>query len=192
MAWRTAPPADGPAPTAGAERGTGPRRALPAFQEAVTIAAAAGGAKADSIRNLARVGLARAYLNLNDMANTRLWAAQVPANFRYVLEFAGGSAPTRQNNVLWNRVTGSNHALGMSPWFLQTGADQTPMTGGQPFGTQRWNAYETDPRLQHDTSWTYGHNALTKLYKPRQGLRFTGYNGQRYSARSEEHTSELQ
>lgn len=154
-------------------------RALPAFQEAVTVATAAGNS---SMLNLARVGLARAYLNLNDMPNTKAWASLVPANFKYTLEYAGGSAPARQNNTLWVRVTGSNHALGMSPWFLQTGANSTtPMTGGLPFGTQRLGPYEIDPRIQHDTNWTYGHNALTQLYKPRQGLRFSGYNGQRFS-----------
>lgn len=146
-------------------------RALPALQEAVTVATAVNNTQ---ILNLARVGLARAYLNLNDKTNTRAWASLVPSTFKYMLEFLGGSAPGRQNNVLYTRVTGSNHALGMSPWFLQS--------GGQPFGTQRLTAYETDPRIQHDTNWTYGHNALTKLYKPRQGLRFSGYNGQRYSA----------
>ena len=37
--------------------------------------------------------------------------------------------------------------------------------------------YETDPRIQHTPTWTTGHNALTKLYKPYQGLRFSGYSG---------------
>ncbi len=150
-------------------------RSLPALQEAVTVATAANNTQ---ILNLARVGLARAYLNLNDKANTAAWAALVPSTFKYTLEYAGGAAPTRQNNTLWARVTGSNHALGMSPWFLQTGPNSaTPMTGGAAFGTQNLGPYETDPRIQHTTKWTYGHNALTKLYKPYQGLRFSGYNG---------------
>ena len=152
------------------------QRALPALQEAVAVATAANDT---SILNLARVGLARAYLSLNDKANTKIWAALVPLGFKYTLEFAGGSAPARQNNTLWTRVTGPNHALGMSPWFLQTGNDQTPMTGGLPFGEQKLKKYESDPRIQHTSSWTYGHNALTKLYKPYQGLRFTGYTGKR-------------
>lgn len=158
------------------------QRALPAFQEAVTVATAAG-AGGNTMLNLARVGLARTYLNLADMANTKAWASLVPAGFKYTLEYAGGSAPARQNNTLWVRVTGANHALGMSPWFLQTGPNSTtPVTGGAAFGTQRLGPFEIDPRIQHDTNWTYGHNVLTKLYKPRQGLRFSGYNGQRFSS----------
>ena len=156
-------------------------RALPAFQEAVTVATAAG-ASGTTILNLSRVGLARTYLNLDDKANAGATAALVPAGFKYTLEYAGGSAPARQNNTLWVRVTGANHALGMSPWFLQTGPNSTtPVTGGAAFGTQRLGPFEVDPRIQHDTNWTYGHNVLTKLYKPHQGLRFSGYNGQAYA-----------
>ncbi len=137
------------------------RRALPAFQEAVTVATAANDT---AILNLARVGLARAYLNLNDMANTRTWAGLVPAGFKYTLEYAASPAPPRQNNVLWTRETGSNHVLGMSPWFLQgTFGDSVKV---QP-----------DPRIQHTIYWSKGHNALTLLYKPYQGLRFSGYSG---------------
>ncbi len=151
------------------------RRAVPRFQEAITVATAANNTQ---ILNLARVGLARAYLNLGDKANTKAWAGLVPANFKYVLEYSSNTP--RENNVLWTRVTGSNHALGVSPWFLQTGPNSTtPMTGGAPFGTQGLKKYETDPRIQHSSRWTKGHNALTMLYKPYQGLRFTGYSGKR-------------
>jgi hypothetical protein len=52
---------------------------------------------------------------------------------------------------------------------------------GQPFGTQNLSSCETDPRIQHTSSWTYGHNVLTKLYKPYQGLRFSGYSGKTLS-----------
>lgn len=109
------------------------RRAIPRFQEAITIAAAP---KDSQIRNLARVGLARAYLNLGDMANTRTWAALVPANFKYWLEYSANTP--RENNVMQAHVTGANHALGMHPRFLQG-----------TFGTQNLVATQTDPRIQH-------------------------------------------
>jgi hypothetical protein len=46
-----------------------------------------------------------------------------------------------------------------------------------PFGTQNIVDTQTDPRIQHFKSWSHGHNGLTPLYKPFQGLRFSGYTG---------------
>ena len=140
------------------------RRAISRFTEAVNVATVANNTQ---ILNLARVGLARTYLNLGDMANTKVWAALVPASFKYWLEYSANTP--RENNVMQARVTGANHALGMYPKFLQS--------GGLAFGTQSLAKYETDPRIQHTSSWTTGHNALTRLYKPYQGLRYSGYTG---------------
>jgi SusD family len=153
-------------------------RAVPDFQEAISVANKVGNSQ---ISNLAKVGLARAYLNLNDMADVKATLTpMVPANFQYWLEY--GDSPTRLNNVLYTRVTGNNHALGMAPWFLQTGDTLTAAdtaAGALPFGTQNLAAYESDPRIQHTPTWSKGHNALTELYKPYQGLRFSGYTGRR-------------
>src|SRR5688572_2563768 len=54
--------------------------AIPRFEEAITVATALGGASGDSLRNLARVGLARAALLAGDKAKVMSAAAQVPAN----------------------------------------------------------------------------------------------------------------
>jgi hypothetical protein len=137
-------------------------RAVARFQEAVQMATAAGN---NQILNLARVGMARAHLTLGDTAEVITWVSQVPPDFKWWLEYA--EIIPRERNVLYTRVTGANHALGVHPHFLNG-----------TFGDTGIRSTQTDPRIQHTPSWSTGHNALTKLYKPYQGLRFEGYNGQ--------------
>jgi hypothetical protein len=69
--------------------------------------------------------------------------------------------------IMYTRVTGSNHALGVHPEFLN-GA----------FREQDIVEEQTDPRVQHTTQWSTGHNALTPLYKPYQSLPYSGFNGE--------------
>jgi hypothetical protein len=107
---------------------------VPRFEEAITVATAAG-ASANDVKNLAQVGLARAALLAGDKAKVMSAAANVP--------------------------------LGVHPRFLNG-----------TFGEQNLVATQTDPRIQHTTKWSTGHNALTKLYKPYQSLPYSGYNGQ--------------
>ncbi len=135
--------------------------AIPHFQRAVTVATAAG---ATDIANLAHVGLARAYLTLGDFANVVTQASAVPAGFRYWMEYS--ESQDQLNNNLQSEVHGTNHTIGVSPWFLQG-----------TFGTQDLVDTQTDPRIQHTSRWTVGHDAATMLYKPYQGLRFSGYTG---------------
>ena len=85
--------------------------------------------------------------------------------FKYWVEYA--AVQDSQFDGLFDRTHGANHTMGVSPFFLQG-----------TFGTQDLVATQTDPRIQHTTRWTFGHNGLTKLYKPYQGLRFSGYSGQ--------------
>ena len=144
-------------------------RAIGKFNQAITVATAAGDA---NLQNLARVGLARAALNAGQNATVISAAGAVPASFKYWLDFS--DATDRENNNQFTNINGSNHRLGMHPRFLQS--------GGAAFGTQRLVASQTDPRIQADTNWTTGHNALTRLYKIRQGLRFDGYNGNRWGS----------
>jgi hypothetical protein len=134
--------------------------ALPKFEEAITVANAAN---APDIANLARVGLARANLLIGDNAKVMQYATQVPANFTWWVEYKVNAG----ENYLYSTVTGGNYSLGVSPHFLN-GA----------FGTQNLVATQTDPRIQHTTSWGLGHNRLTMLYKPYQSLPFSGYNGE--------------
>ncbi len=135
--------------------------AIPRLQEALQIAIAA---KNDTIANLARVGLARASLQLGKMADVQTYAAQVPANFAYWVYYSQNSV--REENVMYDRTHGANKALGVSPWFLYV----------LPFGTQN-QAPQTDPRIQYTPNWSYGHNALTKLYTPWASMPYSTYNG---------------
>ncbi len=116
-------------------------RAIPHYQEAIAIAAAAGDA---DILNLASVGLARAQLGLGNYQEVINVVANVPTDFQYWLEYSDASAA--QNNILRNRVTGSNHSIGMHPTILQTGP-------GEAFGDQDLVSGQSDPRIQHTTSW---------------------------------------
>jgi hypothetical protein len=144
-------------------------RGITWFNQAITLATTIND---QNILNLARVGLARAALNAGQTATAIAAATPVPASFKWWLDFS--DATGGENNNQFTNINGANHRLGMAPRFLQS--------GGQPFGTQRLVASQTDPRIQSDSNWTTGHNALTRLYKIRQGLRFDGYNGNRWGS----------
>lgn len=100
---------------------------LPRFREALTtaLAAKAAGAAAapsDSIANLARVGIARAFMNLANRDSARFYAAQVPASFEFRTYYAEGIPPVSGTpvNPYWN-------AMG-SPDIVKTG--NTNISGG--------------------------------------------------------------
>jgi len=135
--------------------------AIPKFEEAITIATAAG-SSGTAVLNLARTGLARAALLAGQNAKVMSAATNVPFDFAWWVEYLDQVADNNHQGL----VTGANHALGMHPRFLSG-----------PFGTQDLVASQTDPRVQHTSRWTTGHNALTKLYKPYQGLSYSEYNG---------------
>ena len=65
---------------------------------------------------------------------------------------------------------GSNHALSVHPHFL---AD--PAAYGT---TEDLTPKLTDPRVQHDPVWRYGHNQLTRIYTPYAPLMWSTYNGE--------------
>ncbi len=138
-------------------------RGLSRFEEGMQVAGAAG---REDLVNLARVGLARAHLNLGNHSQVMQYAGEVPADFVHWVEYEqtsdGGT-----DLVLWGRINGGNHSLGVHPNFLNG-----------DFGTQEIVAGQTDPRVQHTPSWSLGHNRLTRLYKPYQSLPFSGFNGE--------------
>lgn len=138
------------------------QRAIPWYQKAITVAQATG---QTDIVNLAHVGLARAYLSLGDFAKVIQEASAVPSSFQYWVEYS--AAQPAENNGLYGNIHGANFNMGVSPWFLQGN-----------FGDLNIIATQTDPRIQHAKDWKKGHNALTPLYKPYQGLRFSGYSGE--------------
>ena len=135
--------------------------AVTRFDEALDIATRVG---STDLANLARVGLSRAHLNLGNDNDAMTFASQVPDDFRYWSEYSANS--TGENNILFARTSGSNHSLGMSPFFLQG-----------DFGEQGLVGTQTDPRIQHTPDWSLGHNRLTLLYKPRQPWSYSGYTG---------------
>lgn len=125
--------------------------ALSRFKEAITDATAAdtGATKlvADSILNLARVGAARASLNIGDKAGAAAFAGLVPPTFVIWVDYIT-SGNTALQNTLWARVNGQNKQLGVHPLM------------------QHLN----DPRVRYVTKPVLGHNQLTFLnipYSPR-------------------------
>ncbi len=130
--------------------------ALSRFNEAIADATPAdtGATKiaADSVLNLARVGAARASLNLGDKTGAVTFASAVPAGFVINIDYL--ATPTALNNTLWVRVNGQNKQLGVHPLMQNL----------------------QDPRVRYVSKAVLGHNQLTSLnipYSPRSFSTFT-------------------
>ncbi len=144
--------------------------ALPYLEEGLTVARTAG---ETDVANLALTGLARANLGLGRWADAANYANQVSAGFEWWLDFVdidGG------RNPLENTSHGGNFTLGIHPWF--TGVHPSFDGTGFRFTDNNVIAPQTDPRIQHEVTDRTGHNALTRLYKLFQGLRYSQYNGE--------------
>lgn len=131
-------------------------RALPFFDEAIQIATAAkaAGAKAaaaDPILNLARVGAARAYLQLGNKAKAIEHAKAVPASFVAWVNHSDNK--DYMQNPFYGATTGSNHNLGVDAAFRGL----------------------NDPRVRHFAKSRKGHNQLTDLWTPYQSAVFSGW-----------------
>ena len=137
------------------------------LKDALTIASSAGD---DDIQNLARVGLARANLNLGNYSEVISNAGAVSPDFKWWVQYAGEDNPDAPGNNMWTSISGQNHRIGVHSTFLAGGPDNWLETDLEPF--------LTDPRVQHWPYWRQGHNALSPLYTPYQGLRYSGYNGE--------------
>ncbi|MBT8403716.1 MAG: RagB/SusD family nutrient uptake outer membrane protein [Gemmatimonadetes bacterium] len=144
--------------------------AVQRFEEAVPIAQAAGD---NDVLNLARVGLSRAHLNLGNYGDVQTFAAQVPSDFRYYAEYS--EADPAVDNTVAGRTQGSNHSLSVHPKFLAS-----PENYGST--TYDMTADLTDPRVQHDPMFRFGHNQLTRIYTPFAPLMWSTYNGQTIAA----------
>ena len=141
--------------------------AVDRLEDALSVAGAAG--RAD-IQNLARVGLARAHLNLGNYGQVVTYATQVDQDFQWWIQYADMSNQDAPGNNMFTNVSGSNHRIGVHPHFLAGGPDNFLKNDLEPF--------LTDPRVQHYPYWRLGHNVLSPLYTPYAGLRYSGYNGQ--------------
>lgn len=141
--------------------------AVERLEDALTMAGAAGDA---DIQNLARAGLARAHLNLGNYSQAASYGGQVSPGFEWWIQYAGDDNQDAPGNNMYSNINGANHRIGVHPHFLAGGPDNWLQKDLQPF--------LTDPRVQHYPYWRTGHNALSPLYTPYQGLRYSGYNGQ--------------
>jgi hypothetical protein len=130
--------------------------ALTRFNQAITIAVAGRGSSpqaADSITNFARVGAARASLNLGKKTEAITYALAVDTSFNFQADYLT-SAVTSLQNSLWIRVNGQNKQLGVHPLMQNL----------------------KDPRVRYVTKAVLGHNQLTLLntpYSPRTFSTFT-------------------
>jgi hypothetical protein len=131
--------------------------ALARFNEAIADATPAdtGATKlvADTILAFARVGAARASLNLNDKTSAANYASLVPASFVLWVDYIL-SGNLALENTLWTRVNGQNKQLGVHPLMQNL----------------------HDPRVRYVTKAVLGHNQLTLLnipYSPRTFSSFT-------------------
>jgi hypothetical protein len=143
--------------------------ALPYLTEAASIAEGAG---EDDVANLAYTGLARANLGLGRWGDAATAARNVTSGFQWWMEFVdieGG------RNTLENTSHGGNFTHGIHPSFM--GVHPSFRGTGFVFTNDNVIAPQTDPRIQHDITDRTGHNALTRLYKLFQGLRYSDYSG---------------
>lgn len=141
--------------------------AVERLEDALSLAGSAGDS---DIQNLARAGLARAHLNLGNYSQVVSYAQQVATDFQWWVLYAGDDNQDAPGNNMFSNVQGSNHRIGVHPHFLAGGPDKFLENDLEP--------YLTDPRVQHYPYWRTGHNVLSPLYTPYQGLRYSGYNGQ--------------
>jgi hypothetical protein len=128
--------------------------AISRFKEAIVAASGVTGLVADSLSNLARIGAARASLNLGDKPGAIAYASAVTNNNFVVYADYITSGNTALQNSLWIRVNGQNKQLGVHP--LMQGLN--------------------DPRVRYVTAAVLGHNQLTLLnvpYSPRSFSTFT-------------------
>lgn len=152
--------------------------ALPYLQEGLSVAQSAG---ATDVANLARVGLARAHLGLGNWQQAADAAGAVTAGFEWWIPFVDISGG---RNPLQGTSHGGNFTLGIHPSF--TGVHPSFDGTGFEFRDDDVIAPQTDPRIQHEITDATGHNALTRLYKLFQGLRYAEYTGQTIAPASAE------
>ena len=160
--------------------------AQPRFDEAIAIAEAARAAGTpaavvDSVLNLARVGAARAALNLGDAPRAREYAALVPATFEYRAYYSEGIPPVAGNptNLFWNYVGSPNVATAAE---LAAG---TNIDGGFRYsGNAAWTSVGerfqnlSDPRVPHTTQRLVVLNSsagVPSQYLPNKPKSFGGY-----------------
>jgi hypothetical protein len=130
--------------------------ALDRFDRAIQIATAAKGAgakaaDADRILNFARVGAARAALDLGKTAEAIAYARDVPAGFVFWASYY--TDPSEVRNYFEGQVVGTNHNIGVDVKFRGL----------------------NDRRVRHWANSRTGHNQKTLLWTPYQSSSFSGW-----------------
>jgi len=107
-------------------------QAIDLFGQAIQVAQAAG---ADSTLNLALVGRARARLNTGDLGGAAADAAQVPAEFVFVIDYSDNSAREENELVIFTR---DRREMSVGEPFRNTGDPRVPVCPGLecPFPTE--------------------------------------------------------
>lgn len=107
-------------------------QAIDLFGQAIQVAQAAG---ADSTRNLALVGRARARLNTGDLAGAAADAAQVPLDFVFVIDYSDNSDREENELVIFTR---DRREMSVGEPFRNTGDPRVPVCPGLecPFETE--------------------------------------------------------
>jgi hypothetical protein len=107
-------------------------QAIDLFGQAIQVAQAAG---ADSTLNLALVGRARARLNTGDLAGAAADAAQVPADFVFVIDYSDNSDREENELVIFTR---DRREMSVGEPFRNTGDPRVPVCPGLecPFETE--------------------------------------------------------
>ncbi|HEX8271930.1 MAG TPA: hypothetical protein VF615_04710 [Longimicrobiaceae bacterium] len=148
--------------------------AIPRFEEAIQLATAAKtgtgavpAARADSIINLARLGLARAYLQLNDKPKAIQFAAQVPAAFEFRSFYS--EQKDYAENVFFASTTGANQNMGVDVKFRNLWT--IVVNAADP--ARRDTIY--DPRVRHTATSRTGHNGATPLFRPYSAPSFSDW-----------------
>jgi hypothetical protein len=134
-------------------------RAIERFDEAIAVANAAKTfaqaqdpplagaiASADSLRNFALVGAARAYLDLDNKAKAIEYASQVPVDFEFRAYYSANS--TRENNWIWNRIgtDGGNNGTMLNTPFDTIGRERI-VRPGLPDSLAPYDVTKGDPRI---------------------------------------------
>lgn len=120
-----------------------------------------------NLRKWINTGLARAHLNRMEYSQAMTFAnAVADDSFAWWVEYVDDP---RADNSLYGDVTGANHNIGVHPRFLN---------GGWDYWLQEVpDALQTDPRIQHESMWSRGHDAISELYKPYQSWSYSGFTG---------------
>lgn len=131
--------------------------AIDRFEDAIQVAqaakvAGASAAAADSIINLALVGVGRGHLWLGDNQQAAAAATQVPADFGWDVKYSDNS---NRERLGWRTATtGANHNIGVDASFRDL----------------------DDPRVRHMPEGRTGHNQLTILFTPFKPSSYSGWS----------------